>query len=185
MISIEQPRPDDAPARAERHWAAVATGCIAIIVAVIVFTSIHWSTMPPSGIEPIDPTRLHIAGEFVEANLGARSQPDGSVLVRMIAQQYSFNPQCLTLPADTSVTFRATSADVVHGLFITGTNANAMLIPGYVTTFTTALHKRGAYLMPCQEFCGTGHATMWARITVVSKPEFARLSAAKRGNDCE
>ena len=184
MISTEQSPPVDAAAHAERRWAGVAIGCIAIIVAVIIFTGIHWSTMPPSGIEPIDPTRLHVAGEFVEPNLGAKIQPNGSVLVHMIAQQYSFNPQCLTLPADTPVTFRATSADAVHGLFITGTNANAMLIPGYVTSFTTEFSKQGAYLMPCQEFCGTGHAAMWARVTIVSKSEFARLSAAKNGNHC-
>lgn len=184
MISTEQSPPVDAAAHAERRWAGVAIGCIAIIVAVIIFTGIHWSTMPPSGIEPIDPTTLHVAGEFVEPNLGAKIQPNGSVLVHMIAQQYSFNPQCLTLPIDTPVTFRATSADAVHGLFITGTNANAMLIPGYVTSFTTEFSKQGAYLMPCQEFCGTGHAAMWARVTIVSKSEFARLSAAKSGNHC-
>jgi cytochrome c oxidase subunit 2 len=109
MISTEQLQPDGPPARAERRWASVAVGCIAVIVAVIIFTGIHWSAMPPSGIEPIDPTTLHVAGEFVEANLGAQIQPDGSVVVHMIARQYSFNPQCLTLPADTPVTFRATS----------------------------------------------------------------------------
>jgi cytochrome c oxidase subunit II len=184
MISADHPERDDAASRAERRWASVAVGCIVVILTVVIFTSIHWSTMPPSGIEPVDPTTLHVSGEFVEANLGARTQPNGSVVVHMIAQQYSFNPQCLTLPAGTPVTFRATSADAVHGLFITGTNVNAMLIPGYVTSFTTRFSKEGAYLMPCQEFCGTGHAAMWARVTIVSRSEFARTSAAKNGNHC-
>jgi cytochrome c oxidase subunit II len=184
MIAADHSHQGDAASRAERRWASVAVGCVAVILAVIIFTSIHWSTLPPSGVEPIDPTTLHVSGEFVEANLGARAQPNGSVVVHMIAQQYSFNPQCLTLPADTPVMFRATSADAVHGLFIMGTNTNAMLIPGYVTSFTTRFSKTGAYLMPCQEFCGTGHAAMWARITIVSPPEFARISAAKSGNHC-
>jgi cytochrome c oxidase subunit II len=60
----------DAASRAERRWAMVATGCVAIMLAVIVFAGIHWAAMPPSGIEPIDPSTLHVSGEFVEANLG-------------------------------------------------------------------------------------------------------------------
>jgi cytochrome c oxidase subunit 2 len=184
VISTGHSQQDDTPARAERRWATVAVGCIAAIIAVIIFTGIHWSTMPPSGIEPIDPATLHVSGEFVEANLRAKIQTDGSVLVHMIAHQNSFNPQCLILPADTPVTFRTTSADAVHGLFITGTNVNAMLIPGYVTSFTTQFPKQGDYLMPCQEFCGTGHAAMWAHVTIVSKSEFVRVSAAKSGNHC-
>jgi cytochrome c oxidase subunit 2 len=184
MTAPDLSQQDGAASRAERRWATIAVGCIAAILAVIVFTGIHWSTSLPSGIEPVDPTTLQVSGEFIEANLGVRIQPNGAVVVHMIAQQYSFNPQCLTLPADTPIMFRATSADAVHGLFITGTNANAMLIPGYITSFTTRFPKQGAYLMPCQEFCGTGHAAMWARVTIVSKSEFARTAATKIGTHC-
>ena len=52
--------------------------------------------------------------------------------MRAIGQQYSFTPQCIVVPADTPITLRTTSADVVHGLLIEGTNVNAMLVPGYV-----------------------------------------------------
>ena len=38
---------------------------------------------------------LHLAGEFVESNLGSAVEPDGSVTVRAIGQQYSFTPQCI------------------------------------------------------------------------------------------
>ena len=129
--------PFDAAALAERRWAAVASACIALMLAVIVFTGVHWASMPPSGVESIDPRTLHVSGEFIEGNLGAQLQRDGAVVVRLIAQQYSFVPQCVTVPAATPLTFRTTSADVVHGLLIGGTNANAMVLPGYVTTFTT------------------------------------------------
>jgi cytochrome c oxidase subunit 2 len=140
--------------------------------------------MPPSGIEPIDPTTLHVSGEFIEENLGAQMRPDGSVVVRLIGQQYSFNPQCVVVPAQTKVTFRGTSADVVHGFLVTGTNANAMLIPGYITTFTAEFSDVGEHLMPCHEFCGTGHAAMWARIQVVPAEEFIRLIAGNKGWHC-
>jgi cytochrome c oxidase subunit 2 len=176
---------EDAAAVAERRWAIVSVALIVFMLAVIAFTGIHWASMPPSGIEPIDPTTLHVSGEFIEENLGAQRRADGSVIVRLIGQQYSFNPQCVVVPARTKVTFRGTSADVVHGFLVTGTNANAMLVPGYITTFTTEFSHVGEYLMPCHEFCGTGHAAMWARVEVVPPEEFKRLMAGTQGSRCE
>jgi cytochrome c oxidase subunit 2 len=176
---------DHAATVAERRWAIVSVALIVFMLAVIAFTGIHWASMPASGIEPIDPTTLHVSGEFIEENLGAQMRADGSVIVRLIGQQYSFNPQCVVVPARTKVTFRGTSADVVHGLLVTGTNANAMLVPGYITTFTTEFSHVGEHLMPCHEFCGTGHAAMWARIRVVPPEEFKRLITGNPGGRCE
>jgi cytochrome c oxidase subunit 2 len=176
---------DDAAAVAERRWAMVSTVVIAFILAITAFTSMHWASMPTSAIEPIDPTTLHVAGEFVEQNLGPRIGGDGAVIVRLIAQQYSFNPQCIVVPARTKVTFRGTSADVVHGFLVTGSTANAMLVPGYVTTFIAEFSEVGDRLMPCHEFCGTGHAAMWAHVRVVEPGQFARLAAAGSAVLCD
>ncbi len=175
----------DAAITAERRWAVVSAVLIALLLAVIAFTGIHWASMPPSGIEPVDPATLHVSGEFVERNLGAQVRADGSVIVRLIGQQYSFNPECIVVPARTQVTFRGTSADVVHGFLVTGTNANAMLVPGYITTFTTEFTQLGERLMPCHEFCGTGHAAMWAHIRVVAPEDFSRFLATNTGGRCE
>ena len=176
---------EHAAADAERRWAAVSIVLILALLGVITFTGIHWASMPPSGIEPVDPTTLHVSGEFVEQNLGAQIRADGSVIVRLIGQQYSFTPQCVVVPADTKVTFRGTSADVVHGFLVTGTNANAMLVPGYVTTFTTQFSHLGDHLMPCHEFCGTGHAAMWAHVRVGSRTDFDRIMSEKSGGHCD
>jgi cytochrome c oxidase subunit 2 len=176
---------DSAATTAEKRWAALSICLIVMVLAVITFTGIHWASMPPSGIEPIDPTTLHVSGEFVEQNLGAQVRPDGSVIVRLIGQQYSFNPQCVVVPAGTNITFRGTSADVVHGFLVTGTNANAMLVPGYITTFTTQFSQLGDHLMPCHEFCGTGHAAMWAHVRVVPTEEFERLVGSHAGARCD
>ena len=67
------------------------------------------------------------------------------------------------MPADTPIIFRATSADVVHGFLIEGTNVNSMLVPGYISDLPDALRQAGEHLMPCQEFCGVGHEAMWAQ----------------------
>jgi cytochrome c oxidase subunit 2 len=157
---------------AERRWAIVVGLIIAVIVAMMVFTGLHWAAMPPSRVETIDPRTLHLSGEFVEANLGTSVGADGKVVVRLVAQQYSFHPQCLLVPAGIPVTFRGTSTDVIHGFNVAGTNANTMLIPGFVATFTTTFRKTGEHVMPCHEYCGTGHEGMWARVKVVSADEF-------------
>ena len=127
---------------------------------------------------------LHLSGEFVESNLGSAVEADGSVTVRAIGQQYSFTPQCVIVPSETPIKFRATSADVVHGLLIEGTNINAMLVPGYVTELPVRFKAPGDHVMPCQEFCGIGHQGMWGKVRVVDKAAFLNLMAAKRRLNC-
>ena len=77
----------------------------------------------------------------------------------------------------TPVTFRGTSTDVIHGFVVGTTNANVMLIPGFVGTFTTTFRKTGEHLMPCHEYCGTGHEAMWARVQVLPAQEFTKRAA--------
>ena len=168
-------------ARAELRWSVVAGIVILLLVVMMTYTSVHWAMMPPVRVETVDPTTLHLAGEFTEDNLGSALEPDGSVTVRLIAQQYSFMPPCLLVPTDTPVRFRGTSADVVHGFNIAGTNVNLMLEPGYVSVFQARFKKPGEQVMPCHEFCGTGHAAMWARVQIVERSEFMRRAAGRQG----
>lgn len=163
----------------EKRWAIIVGVIIAALVAMMVFTGLHWAAMPPSRVETVDIKTLHISGEFVENNLGTTLADDGKVMVRLIAQQYSFEPQCIVVPAEIPVTFRATSTDAIHGFVVGTTNANTMLIPGFVATFTTSFKKPGEHLMPCHEYCGTGHEAMWARVQVLPPQEF--LARARRG----
>lgn len=165
-------------AAAERRWTIVVGIIIVFIVLTMVVTGLHWAAMPPSRVETIDPRTLHISGEFVESNLGT-TLADGKAIVRLIAQQYSFEPQCIVVPAEMPVTFRGTATDVIHGFVVGTTNANVMLIPGFVATFTTTFRKTGEQLMPCHEYCGTGHEAMWARVQVIPANEF--IAKASRG----
>lgn len=171
-------------AKAEFWWAALILGIVTLLIGMMVYMTLHWATMPPSRVETIDPTTLHLAGEFVEDNLGSAVEADGSVTVRVIGNQYSFTPQCLLLPTDTPVKFRATSADVVHGFNIAQTNVNLMLIPGYIVTFKTTFNKPAELVMPCHEFCGIGHAAMWAHVKVVDKAEFFKQAGNGRRLSC-
>jgi cytochrome c oxidase subunit II len=176
--------PADPGNRAEEGWATLATAIVTLLVVLAAFAGVHQATLPQSQVETIDPVTLHLGGEFIESNLGSAVEPDGSVTVRAVAQQYSFTPPCLVVPTDTPVTFRATSADVVHGLLIEGTTINLMLVPGYISVVPARFTTPGDRLMPCQEFCGNGHEGMWARVRVIDKEAFARMAAAARRVDC-
>ena len=166
---------------AEHRWAIIVGLIILSLVAMMVFTGVYWSSMPPSRVETVDVKTLHLEGEFVENKLGTSVEKDGRVIVRLIAQQYSFTPQCIVVPAGISVTFRGTGTDAIHGFVVGRTNANTMLIPGFVSTFTTSFPKAGELLMPCHEYCGTGHEAMWAKVQVLPPDEFyAKAKAAER-----
>jgi cytochrome c oxidase subunit II len=164
---------------AERRWGFIVAAIIAVLVLMMIVTGLHWASMPPSRVETIDPRTVHVSGEFVESNLGTTVTDDGKVLVRLIAQQYSFVPQCIVVPADVPVTFRGTSTDAIHGFVVGKSNANTMLIPGFVATFTTTFRRAGEQLMPCHEYCGTGHEAMWARVQVLPAAEF--LARSRKG----
>jgi cytochrome c oxidase subunit 2 len=173
--------------RIERNWAILMSAIMLIMVATVVFTGLHWAMMPPSRVETIRIASLETGSEFVESNLGSAGSSDGSVTVRILAQQYSFTPQCILLPANTPVTFRATSADVIHGMLVTGTNINSMVEPGYISTFKTVFPKPAEHLMPCHEYCGTGHQAMWAHVRVIDRASFFEMLRRKGVNgrlDC-
>lgn len=163
---------ENVAAAAERRWAIIVGGIIILLIGMMIITGVHWAAMPPSRVETVDVRTLHIKGEFVERNLGTTLEPDGKVLVRLIAQQYSFHPQCIVVPEKMPVTFRGTATDAIHGFVVGKSNANTMLIPGFVATFTTTFPRTGEQLMPCHEYCGTGHEAMWARVQVISQQEF-------------
>jgi cytochrome c oxidase subunit 2 len=146
---------------------------LAVMLGVVVVSGVAQALHPPSNVETIDPLTLHLAGEFVESNLGTAQEADGSVTVRLIAQQFGFVPNCVTVPEGTLVRFRVTSPDVIHGLILADTNVNTMVVPGFVAEVRTRFTAVGDYTMPCHEFCGVGHQGMWARVTVVPKDQFS------------
>ena len=168
----------------ERRWATVAIVLIVLLVALAIFAGVQQATLPQSRVETVDPSTLHLAGEFIDSNLGSTVEPDGSVTVRGIGQQYSFTPQCILVPADTPITFRMTSADVVHGFLIEGTSVNLMLVPGYIASLPARFSTPGERAMPCHEFCGMGHEGMWGRIKIVDKATFAQMAATTKRVSC-
>jgi len=182
---LRQPLPDgiipeDVVARTENRWLMIMAAMLLFMMAIIVVTGIMGAMQPSSNVELIDPTTLHLQGEFVESNLGTTAEPDGSVTVRLIATQYEFVPQCVDVPVGRAVKFRITSADVVHGFLLPGTNVNTMVVPGFVAEVRTRFTKEAEYAMPCHEFCGLGHHAMWAHVRVVPQERFGKPALLER-----
>jgi cytochrome c oxidase subunit II len=186
MSIASEPGPvtEDAAGRIERRWALVSTGIVGLLVFLATFAGVRQASLPQARVETVDPRTLHVAGEFVETNLGSALEPDGSVTVRIVGQEYSFTPQCIVVPTDTLVTFRAASADVVHGFLIQNTNVNLMLVPGYVSTIRARFASPVESAMPCHEYCGSGHQAMWAQVRVIDKAQFMKLARSHRRISC-
>jgi cytochrome c oxidase subunit 2 len=167
-MSIEEA----AVANSERVWATAMAAVMIVLLVAIVYAAVGMHLNPPSNIETIDPTTLHVVGEFTEDNLGTQVSPKGEVVTRIVAAQFAFQPACVVVPQDTPITLRLASPDVIHGVMVVGTNVNTMVVPGYVSQVRTAFRKTGEFLMPCHEFCGLGHSQMLAHIRVVPKADF-------------
>src|SRR6476619_4747210 len=123
--------------KTELLWAFGVGVFITATLSMILFTALTISVNPPSNVERIDPKTLHLSGEFAEHNLGTTVGADGGVTVRVIATQFMFVPRCIAVPYGRPVTLRFATPDVVHGLLITGTNVNTMVVPGFVAQVHT------------------------------------------------
>jgi cytochrome c oxidase subunit II len=159
-------------ARAEGRWLLVVIGCVSLIMVMVIVAGVVMHINPPSNIERTKPQDLHLSAEFTEANLGTRVEANGQITARIVATQFAFVPRCVVLPAETPVTLRFSSPDVVHGILVSGTNVNTMVVPGYVAQVHTVFRKTGDLLMPCHEYCGLGHSEMVATVRVVPKADF-------------
>jgi cytochrome c oxidase subunit 2 len=152
----------------ERIWMWAAAAILGLFVATIFLMAGAQAIEPASPIETVDPTALAEPPEFGRPAVTTRA--DGSVVVSVVATMFSFAPDPIEVPANRPVTFRLTSGDVLHGLQVVGTNANAMAVPGYVSEFTVTFSKPGDYLVTCQEYCGLFHHAMVGKLTVTEVP---------------
>ena len=157
----------------EQKWATVAIGIAGIFVSIIMVNALFHGIHAPSNVETIDSANLHLSAEFAEDNLGVQVDDQGQLIVRVVAGRYGFFPKHITVPADTPLTFRWVSMDVLHGVHMPMTNMSTMIVPGYVSQLTTTLPKPGEYPLLCNEYCGMGHDHMWSNISVVAKEHWS------------
>jgi len=157
----------------EKIWMYGAAAIIVIFLASMGYTTFGRAMQPPSHIETIDPTTVRADEEF--GSPGVTINEDGSATVVIQAFMFAFLPNEIRVPRGRDVTFRLTSPDVIHGFQIVQTNGNTMVVPGYVSQFTTRFNRAGEYLIVCNEYCGLGHHMMSAKLSV---EDMSRSAAA-------
>ncbi|MBI2774233.1 MAG: cytochrome c oxidase subunit II [Chloroflexi bacterium] len=90
------------------------------------------------------------------------------------------------LPAGRRVRFDVTSTDIVHSLWIPAFRVKIDAVPGLTTSVSTTPTRTGSfeadplYRLQCAELCGTGHARMVSRVTVLEPAAFERRMAELR-----
>ena len=141
----------------EKIWMWAAAVMIVAFLGAIAFAAGSHAIHPPSHVETIDPGAVYDAPGFSQP--GLVEEADGELVVSIVAEMFLFDPYEIRVPARRPITFRITSTDVIHGFDVVGTNANAMVIPGYVTQFTMSFAP-GEYLIACHEYCGLLHHEM-------------------------
>jgi cytochrome c oxidase subunit 2 len=159
--------------RFEKAWLAVGLVLIVGFIATVAY-----------GAAGAGVTMLGDDGQVDAAALGDHprfGQPgvyesDDGYDVYIVSQQFIYRPgsgnEPPVVPADTNVTFYVTSADVIHGFAIPGTNINAMAIPGQISEMKVRFDEPGTYGIVCHEYCGAGHHDMEGRIEVVPQSQF-------------
>ena len=130
--------------RSELRWTAVVSGFVVVTMALTLFAALALQRNPPSNLERIDPKTLHLLGRVHRAQSRHPGRgATGRSPTRIVATQFAFVPRCVVVPEDQEVTLRLASPDVIHGILVTGTNVNTMVVPGYVSQVHTRVsHDR-------------------------------------------
>lgn len=151
----------------EKIWIVAAGLMIAGFLGAMTYGASMHAVEPPSHQETIDPLTVRTTSEF--ADPGVFRLEDGSTLVVAVAEMFRFLPGVVRVPAGEPVRFRMTSPDVLHGFQVVGTNANVMVVPGYVSDFSLTFPEPGEYLIVCNEYCGLSHHYMAGKLIAEEK----------------
>jgi cytochrome c oxidase subunit 2 len=139
---------------------AIPVGMLAALTVTMFGAGIHL----PGHEWRIDPTRVASTAPFDKPGL-VEIGP-GRYEVYLTAGVWFFSPNEIRVPVGSTVTFVATSRDVVHGLLVPNARVNVMLLPGQVARVTTRFDRPGEFSMICHEYCGIAHHTMWGKVIV-------------------
>ena len=148
----------------ERIWLTGAVVMLAFFLAVVATAAVVDGFVPPSRVQTIDPTKVAQTPPFDQP--GLRKVGAHAYEAYYVARIFSFSPATLSIPAGSRVTFYVTSADVEHGFSIPGTGVNTMVTPGWVSSVSHTFGKPGTFLLVCNEYCGSGHQLMAAKVEV-------------------
>lgn len=159
----------------EKAFLLLTAVMLVLFLGALFYAAFAMGVGLPGRAGELDPKAVRTTAPFDEP--GVREVAPGRYEAVVLGSAWRFTPATVEVPAGATVTFRATSADVIHGFHIEGTRVNVMLIPGQVTEVTYTFREPGTHLLICHEYCGVGHHQMGGEI-VVTEPGVAALRRA-------
>jgi len=151
--------------RYEGIWIRISAVVLVIFFLLIVVAAFSVGFQVPGAYKRIDPATL-MNPDSPFANPALRELAPGKYEVYIRAQVWMFTPNQIHVPVGSTVTFYVTSQDVQHGLKLTGTNVNMMVLPGQISTLKATFNQTGTFNFMCNEYCGLQHHTMYGQMIV-------------------
>lgn len=142
--------------KAEKTALVLAVGFLGLFAALLVYAAKALNIDLPTCITDVKP--------FTEGKV-IQHAPN-RYEIHYLSKMWYFEPADVEIPAGSVVDIYVTSADVIHGFHINGTNVNLMAIPGTVAYARYKFEKPGVYHIVCHEYCGIGHQDMATKIIV-------------------
>jgi cytochrome c oxidase subunit 2 len=172
MTATESPPPGESMGidPYERNWLKFSAALLAVFAIAVTVAGFAMGYQLPGDEGRVDPNTILTEGPF--STPGLREIGENRFEAYIVARQFLFDPNTITVPAGATVDMYITSPDVQHGFKITDTNVNMQVVPGQVSRLSFTFDRVGAYPVICHEFCGSGHAAMFATVEVVPPSEF-------------
>lgn len=99
----------------------------------------------------------------VAGHLPVRAHPS----IDIVASNWKFTPNAITVPVGEPTTLRLTSGGGVHGIKSDELGVpDTMILPNKFATVTFTPRKAGTYVVHCSVMCGAGHPNMTLTIKV-------------------
>jgi cytochrome c oxidase subunit II len=164
-------------ARLELGW-TLGAAAIVLIISIVTLVMVNDIKNPTrSGPSSLAEARTQ------NAAIDQPPPPGHSRVLRITvnAQQFLFRYQYpngavsfqqMVVPVDTTVTLDIKANDVAHSWWIPKLGGKQDAIPGYTNHTWFKATKTGTFRGQCAEFCGSGHAVMTAKVTVVEQQAY-------------
>jgi cytochrome c oxidase subunit 2 len=153
--------------RYEKYWIYASIAVLVVFAVVVGFSSFAYGIQVPVPEQRVDPKLVATPGatSFKEPGLYelAPNRFEAYIIGKL---NWQFEPNEITVPVGSRVTFYMTSNSVIHGFKLEGTNLNVMLIPGEISKLTATFDEPGTYNFICHEYCGTLHHAMYGQVIV-------------------
>ena len=106
---------------------------------------------------------IFLSAAVAAANLTSAAHPS----IDIVASNWKFTPNAISVPVGEPTTLRLTSSGGVHGLKSDELGiADTVIMPNKFVTVTFTPKKAGKYVVHCSVICGAGHPNMALTITV-------------------